>query len=460
MIHNKMMLQNLYSTMLLLSCGKILGEMTSEETTSTQALLTSVKALNSTSEEDNPTFTVSTSPSNLRKQAGTTTTDKLLYGQSTNPHSTSQFEQLNDGTTSHQYLRNDISSFSPVSTETTVVTHLRNTTMASQKTANDEASLLPQMFSQEYTTEMPLSLQPTTNTSPATQSTTTVLSSTQPAITMTQSWQPTKGMLPSELPNATTVPLKPTDKPKASVQSNPSSTTLQTAKHGENVRPTKKPKPKIGWIMGLCIGLILITTIIIISVIGILKCLMKKTVTDPNWAGTSPFADGQIETRPADDEKGNRQTVIQSTLATFLPRKFSHKKPMPVDFTLQMQQITETPTKLSNEHIVIDENKVETKGGEKAAKLTLPNKVDTPSIPTLEEKELVPSVLPPPPPQPIIPIIPVAKGESAVKPVLSPSQELQICDSETGLPSPPPPPIQDAPDLSILPPPPPPPEDN
>ncbi|XP_014378242.1 protein EVI2B [Alligator sinensis] len=54
-----------------------------------------------------------------------------------------------------------------------------------------------------------------------------------------------------------------------------------------------EPRNDTSWIAAVVIGIILIAMMVAIVIILLCKCAKTQSLTNPNWAGRSPFADGQ-----------------------------------------------------------------------------------------------------------------------------------------------------------------------
>ncbi|NWU64225.1 EVI2B protein, partial [Pterocles burchelli] len=80
--------------------------------------------------------------------------------------------------------------------------------------------------------------------------------------------------------------------------------------------PTAEPSDG-GWITALIIGIILITMIVAIMVILLWKCCQRPALVDSNWAGRSPFADGDTPDVFMDSD----QAPKRSSLVFMLPWK-------------------------------------------------------------------------------------------------------------------------------------------
>ncbi|NXE54231.1 EVI2B protein, partial [Casuarius casuarius] len=72
------------------------------------------------------------------------------------------------------------------------------------------------------------------------------------------------------------------------------------------------------WIAALLIGTILTSMIIAIAVILLWKCCRKPRLVDTNWAGRSPFADGDTPEVFVEPDQANKRSSILS----MLPWKF------------------------------------------------------------------------------------------------------------------------------------------
>ncbi|XP_010280482.1 PREDICTED: protein EVI2B [Phaethon lepturus] len=84
---------------------------------------------------------------------------------------------------------------------------------------------------------------------------------------------------------------------------------------------TPPPLPKAGaepsdgsWAAALMIGIILISMIMSIIVILLWKCCKRPVLVDSNWAGRSPFADGDTPDVFADTDQATKHSSVLFTL--------------------------------------------------------------------------------------------------------------------------------------------------
>ncbi|XP_030078385.1 protein EVI2B [Microcaecilia unicolor] len=80
------------------------------------------------------------------------------------------------------------------------------------------------------------------------------------------------------------------------------------------------------WIAALSIGGILIIMLVAIIIIVIWKCTNKPVSVDPNWAGRSPFADGENPVEIAMDDKEPMQAKKRTSLSYIGSLPFMFKK--------------------------------------------------------------------------------------------------------------------------------------
>ncbi|NXL50536.1 EVI2B protein, partial [Podilymbus podiceps] len=82
--------------------------------------------------------------------------------------------------------------------------------------------------------------------------------------------------------------------------------------------PTPYQEPGDGsWIAALIIGIILISMIMVIIIVVLWKCCKGPVLVDSNWAGRSPFADGDMPDVFMDSD----QTTKRSSVLFMLPWK-------------------------------------------------------------------------------------------------------------------------------------------
>ncbi|NWI25293.1 EVI2B protein, partial [Sula dactylatra] len=89
--------------------------------------------------------------------------------------------------------------------------------------------------------------------------------------------------------------------------------------------PPQFPKPYAepsdgSWIAALIIGIILISMIMAIIIILLWKCCKRPVIVDSNWAGRSPFADGDTPDAFMDSD----QATKRSSVLFMLPWKSKH----------------------------------------------------------------------------------------------------------------------------------------
>ncbi|CAM2104058.1 unnamed protein product [Caretta caretta] len=87
---------------------------------------------------------------------------------------------------------------------------------------------------------------------------------------------------------------------------------------------TEESEPSDGsWIAALLIGIILSGMMIVIIIILLWKCSKKPAQADPNWAGRSPFADGDIPDIFVDSIKETELATKRTSVLSILPWKFN-----------------------------------------------------------------------------------------------------------------------------------------
>ncbi|NXY44569.1 EVI2B protein, partial [Ceuthmochares aereus] len=75
--------------------------------------------------------------------------------------------------------------------------------------------------------------------------------------------------------------------------------------------PTASAEPSDGsWVAALLIGLILVSMILAIIVILLWKCCRRPVVVDSNWAGRSPFADGDTPDVFMDSDQATKRSSV------------------------------------------------------------------------------------------------------------------------------------------------------
>ncbi|NXX81060.1 EVI2B protein, partial [Urocolius indicus] len=75
--------------------------------------------------------------------------------------------------------------------------------------------------------------------------------------------------------------------------------------------PQANTEPSDGsWIAALIIGIILISMIVAIIVIVLWKCCRRPVLVDSNWAGPSPFADGDTPDVFVDSDQGTKRSSV------------------------------------------------------------------------------------------------------------------------------------------------------
>ncbi|XP_074889135.1 protein EVI2B [Buteo buteo] len=94
--------------------------------------------------------------------------------------------------------------------------------------------------------------------------------------------------------------------------------------------PKAHAEPSDGsWIAALIIGIILVSMIMAIILILLWKCCKKPVLVDSNWAGRSPFADGDVPDAFMDSD----QTTKRSSVLFMLPWKLKQDSSLQQDPT-------------------------------------------------------------------------------------------------------------------------------
>nr|XP_009485889.1 PREDICTED: protein EVI2B [Pelecanus crispus] len=79
--------------------------------------------------------------------------------------------------------------------------------------------------------------------------------------------------------------------------------------------PTAYAEPSDGsWIAALIIGIILMSMIMAIIIILLWKCCKRPVLVDSNWAGRSPFADGDTPDVLMDSDQATKRSSVLFTL--------------------------------------------------------------------------------------------------------------------------------------------------
>ncbi|XP_053423638.1 protein EVI2B [Nycticebus coucang] len=87
---------------------------------------------------------------------------------------------------------------------------------------------------------------------------------------------------------------------------------------------TSKNIPHSNSVAAILIGVILISMLVAIIMIALWKCLRKPVLSDQNWAGRSPFADGETPDVCMDNFRENEESTKRTSivsLMTWKPRK-------------------------------------------------------------------------------------------------------------------------------------------
>lgn len=85
------------------------------------------------------------------------------------------------------------------------------------------------------------------------------------------------------------------------------------------------------WVAGMIIGIVLVGMVIAISMIALWKCCKKPLLADSNWAGQSPFADGDTPDAFMDSSQATKRSSVLFMLPWKLREEAStrHDPPPP-----------------------------------------------------------------------------------------------------------------------------------
>lgn len=118
--------------------------------------------------------------------------------------------------------------------------------------------------------------------------------------------------------------------PKLLYQSNELGNSYKTAKKASSATMTthataaeESAHSDGSWIAAMLIGIILTSMIIVSIIILLWKCSKNPAVVDPNWAGRSPFADGDMPEVTEGGIKDMEQTTKRASVLSILPWKFN-----------------------------------------------------------------------------------------------------------------------------------------
>ncbi|NXD14765.1 EVI2B protein, partial [Nothocercus nigrocapillus] len=84
--------------------------------------------------------------------------------------------------------------------------------------------------------------------------------------------------------------------------------------HTPEIFDNPSEAPDGTWLAALLIGTILAAMVVVIFLILLWKCCKKPRLVDTNWAGRSPFADGDMPEAFAELEQANKRSSILSML--------------------------------------------------------------------------------------------------------------------------------------------------
>ncbi|XP_064424865.1 arp2/3 complex-activating protein rickA [Latimeria chalumnae] len=264
-------------------------------------------------------------------------------------------------------------------------------------------------------------------------------------------------------------------------------TSITAASKAAEVKTTQDvtQQPNISWIVASCIGGILVFMLVAIITIAVWKSSKRETPQDPNWAGRSPFADGEIPTSPAynvDEAKQSKSSISLDILPPlgfnkFLPKSNSYRQAELLnhkDSAVCTSEIKAESEKKENLAINEPHNAdlipppVEQHIAASDSNLPpppLPPALSNTSTPSEQQQSLAQNEiqpLPPPPPElsdslekqspPAPPEMKVMDSDQFFPP--PPPPDMQVLDGDHFFPPPPRPPPTEITDITELPPPP------
>ncbi|XP_045841802.1 protein EVI2B [Meles meles] len=86
----------------------------------------------------------------------------------------------------------------------------------------------------------------------------------------------------------------------------------------------------------ILIGVILTSMLVSIIIIVLWKCLRKPALSDQNWAGRSPFADGETPDIYMDNIRGNEVPTKRTSIVTFMPWKSNKSTLLAEDLEIKL----------------------------------------------------------------------------------------------------------------------------
>ncbi|XP_030392752.1 protein EVI2B [Gopherus evgoodei] len=98
------------------------------------------------------------------------------------------------------------------------------------------------------------------------------------------------------------------------------------------------------WIAALLIGIILSGMMIVIIIILLWKCSKKPARVDPNWAGRSPFADGDTPDIFVENTKEMELVTKRTSVLSILPWKFNKNTPLDDSKSSESKERPEKPS--------------------------------------------------------------------------------------------------------------------
>lgn len=124
-----------------------------------------------------------------------------------------------------------------------------------------------------------------------------------------------------------------------------------TVKHPPRVTPgfiiettSKKNTPhktNSNTIAAILIGVILISMLVTIIMIVLWKCLRKPVISDQNWAGRSPFADGETPDICIDNIRENEVSTKRSSIVSFMAWKPNKSTVLADDLEIKLFESSE-----------------------------------------------------------------------------------------------------------------------
>lgn len=94
-------------------------------------------------------------------------------------------------------------------------------------------------------------------------------------------------------------------------------------------------------IAAILVGVILIVMLVVIIIIVLCKCLRKPVLNDQNWAGRSPFADGEIPDMCLDNFRENEVPTKRTSIISLMAWKPSKSTLLADDLEVKLFESTE-----------------------------------------------------------------------------------------------------------------------